>query len=45
MPSDDFNFNKFAVGGCIPRNATVRCTNCEWENDEEDLNYMKTGEN
>jgi len=44
MPSDDFDFKKFAVGGCIPSNATVRCSNCEWEN-EEDLNYMNTGEN
>ncbi len=44
MPSDDFDFKKFAVGGCIPSNATVRCSKCEWEN-EEDLNFMNTGEN
>ena len=32
MPADDFDFNKFHVGGCIPSDATVHCSNCDWEN-------------
>lgn len=31
MPSDMFNFNKFHVGGCIPSDATVHCSNCDWD--------------
>jgi hypothetical protein len=31
MPSDDFDHEKFEVGGCVPSDATVRCTKCEWD--------------
>jgi hypothetical protein len=31
MPADNFDFNKFHIGGCIPSDATVHCSNCDWE--------------
>ena len=34
MPGDDFDFAKFHVGGCIPDNATVHCSNCDWEDSD-----------
>jgi hypothetical protein len=40
MPSEDFDYAKFAVGGCIPSNATVRCSNCEWENGQDELDNL-----
>ena len=30
MPSDDFNFDKYIVGGCMPSEADVGCPECEW---------------
>lgn len=43
MPSDDFDENRYHVGGCIPSNATVHCSNCGWEDYEDDfLNKFTT---
>ena len=36
MPGDNFNFEKFHVGGCIPSKATVHCSKCEWEDDSSE---------
>jgi hypothetical protein len=33
MPGIDFDFDKFHSGGCIPSEATVHCSKCEWEDD------------
>jgi hypothetical protein len=30
MPSDDFEFDKFIVGGCMPSEADIGCSKCEW---------------
>lgn len=35
MPSDNFDFERLHVGGCIPGKATAHCSNGEGENDEE----------
>jgi hypothetical protein len=32
MPGEDFDFDKFHIGGCIPSDATVHFSNCGWEN-------------
>ena len=31
MPNDTFDFAKYHVGGCVPSDATVHCSNCNWE--------------
>ena len=31
MPSEDFDFKSFHVGGCIPSQATLHCSKCDWE--------------
>jgi len=31
LPSDEFDFERFHVGGCIPNEATFHCTKCGWE--------------
>lgn len=30
MPSDGFDFEKYAVGGCMPSEAKYECRLCEW---------------
>jgi hypothetical protein len=30
MPGDDFDFQKYFVGGCMPSNEDIGCKNCEW---------------
>ncbi len=30
MPSDDFKFEKFIVGGCMPSEADIGCSKCDW---------------
>jgi len=30
MPSIDFNFDKFIVGGCVVSEADIGCPKCEW---------------
>jgi transcription elongation factor Elf1 len=37
MPSDDFNFDKYIVGGCIVSEANIGCTNCEWSGTRNEL--------
>ena len=37
MPSDDFNFDKYIVGGCIISEADISCPNCEWSGSRNDL--------
>jgi hypothetical protein len=33
MPSDDFDFEKYAVGGCVIGEdpAEIECSECEWQ--------------
>ena len=33
LPGDDFDFEKFHIGGCIPSDATYHCERCGWENE------------
>jgi hypothetical protein len=35
MPGDSFDFTKYHVGGCMPGDSTVHCSNCGWEDDME----------
>ena len=37
MPSDDFNFDKYIVGGCIVSEANIGCTKCEWSGTHNEL--------
>jgi hypothetical protein len=37
MPSDDFNFDKFIVGGCIVSEADIGCPKCEWSGIRNEL--------
>jgi len=37
MPSDDFNFDKFIVGGCIVSEANIGCPKCEWSGIRNEL--------
>ncbi len=37
MPSDDFDFNKYIVGGCIMSEADIGCPKCEWVGIREQL--------
>lgn len=37
MPSDDFNFDKYIVGGCIVSEANIGCTKCEWSGTRNEL--------
>jgi hypothetical protein len=30
-PTNDFDVAKFNIGGCIPSEATVHCSVCQWE--------------
>ncbi len=30
MPGDDFDFQKYFVGGCAPSAEDIGCKNCEW---------------
>ena len=30
MPGDDFDFQKYFVGGCTPSAEDIGCKNCEW---------------
>ncbi len=30
MPGDDFEFEKFIVGGCMPSEADIGCSKCAW---------------
>ena len=30
MPGDDFDFQKYFVGGCMPSEEDIGCKNCEW---------------
>ena len=36
MPSDEFDFKTYAVGGCIPSEASVRCSKCDWEDESSE---------
>lgn len=36
MPSEDFDYEKFEVGGCIPSEASVRCSKCDWEDESSE---------
>lgn len=31
MPGDDFDFETYISGGCIPEDVIARCTSCGWE--------------
>ena len=37
MPSDDFNFDKYIVGGCIVSESNIGCTKCEWSGTRNEL--------
>ena len=37
MPSDEFNFEKYIVGGCMPSEADIGCRACEWSGTREEL--------
>lgn len=37
MPSDDFNFDKYIVGGCIVNEANIGCTKCGWSGTRNEL--------
>ena len=37
MPGDDFEFERFIVGGCIVNEADVGCVECNWAGIREDL--------
>lgn len=37
MPADDFNFDKYIVGGCIVSEANIGCTKCEWSGTRNEL--------
>lgn len=39
MPSDEFDESKFHIGGCMPGNATMHCTKCDWENGEGFIDF------
>ena len=39
MPSDEFDELKFHIGGCMPGNATMHCTKCDWENSEGFIDF------
>ena len=41
MPSDTFDFAKYHVGGCVPSDATVHCSRCEWEGDSSENMTVK----
>jgi hypothetical protein len=30
MPNDDFEFEKFILGGCMPSEADIGCSKCDW---------------
>jgi len=30
MPGEDFDFEKYIVGGCIPDSAIAECSYCGW---------------
>ena len=30
MPGDDFDFDKYIVGGCMPSEADIGCAQCDW---------------
>jgi hypothetical protein len=34
MPASDYDQAKFHLGGCMPGNATVHCSKCDWEDAE-----------
>ena len=37
MPGEEFNFEKYIVGGCMPMKATIGCVKCEWAGMRKDL--------
>jgi hypothetical protein len=37
MPSEDFDFEKYIVGGCMPSEADLGCRSCEWTGTREEL--------
>ena len=37
MPSSEFDFDKFHVGGCIPSDSNVHCSQCDWEDGTESI--------
>jgi hypothetical protein len=37
MPADDFNFDKYIVGGCIVSEADIGCRKCEWSGTRNEL--------
>jgi hypothetical protein len=41
MPSDDFEFEKFIVGGCMPSKADIGCSNCGWTGIRDEMAYSQ----
>lgn len=37
MPSDDFNFDKYIVGGCIMSDFDIGCKKCGWKGMRQEL--------
>ena len=37
MPADDFNFDKYIVGGCIVSEADIGCPKCKWSGIRNEL--------
>jgi hypothetical protein len=37
MPSDDFDFDKYIVGGCIMADSDIGCKKCGWTGTLEEL--------
>lgn len=31
LPSSDFDFERFHIGGCMPYEAKFHCSKCGWE--------------
>ena len=37
MPSDDFEFDQYIVGGCIMSEADIGCVKCDWSGVWEEM--------
>ena len=37
MPADDFNFDKYIVGGCIFSESDIGCPKCKWSGIRNEL--------
>ena len=38
MPGEDFDFEKYIVGGCIIEEPDVGCVECNWVGNKKELN-------